>query len=77
MNELNRAERRIWCSFLVLAGDSGKIQVASDEQLSKLLNVSIAVLQSAKEKMLQCDKITVNSEGIAINNWARYRKKEV
>ena len=81
--ELDPAERAVWFGFLALAGDSiepGKIQAApgipwTDEQLTKVLNVSIETLKSAKEKMLHYGKITINSEVMTINNWERYQSE--
>jgi len=81
--ELDPAERWVWLGFLALAGDSiepGKIQVApnipwTDTQLSLLLGVSISILLSAKEKMVQHGKITINGEVIAVTNWERYQSE--
>jgi len=79
--ELEPAERAVWFGFLALSGDSvepGKVEVApnipfTNEQLVKLLNVPMDILLSAKDKMIQCHKITTNGDIITINNWETYQ----
>lgn len=81
--ELEPAERWVWLGFLALAGDSvepGTICAApevpwTDKQLSDVLKVSPAVLQSAKTKMLKHEKITINEDIIHITNWERYQSE--
>lgn len=83
IKELEPAERWVWLGFLALAGDSiepGKIQAApsipwTDAQLAQLLGISTSVLQSAKAKMVEHGKITINSEIIIIANWEKYQSE--
>ena len=80
-NELDPSERWIWIGLLLLAGDSpmpGTICAApdvpfTDEQLAKILKVPVAHLLGAKEKMMACGKIELNSGGIHIQNWTHYQ----
>ena len=81
--ELEPAERWVWLGFLALAGDSvepGTICAApgvpwTDKQLSDVLKVSLAVLESAKTKMLNHEKITINEGIIHISNWEKYQSE--
>jgi len=66
---------------LALAGDSpepGKIEIApnvayTSEQLCELLKITPELLDRAKKKMIQFDKIGINSDIITIKNWERYQ----
>lgn len=79
--ELDLAEQAIWHKFLALAGDSpepGKIEVApgvpyTEAQLCQITGATSDLLQSAMRKMVEFDKITVNSNVIFITNWDRYQ----
>lgn len=79
--ELEPAERWVWCGLLCLAGDSpcaGIICVAAgvpytDQQLARILQVDLDLLNSAFAKMREHGKITVNGEGIHICNWEHYQ----
>jgi len=79
--ELEPDERAVWFQFLALAGDSpepGKIEIApnvayTSEQLCELLKITPELLDRAKKKMIQFDKISINSDIIAIKNWERYQ----
>jgi hypothetical protein len=79
--ELEPAERWVWCGFLCLAGDSprpGLICVAhgvpyTDQQLALILKIDLRLLASAMHKMKTHGKITVNGEGIRICNWEHYQ----
>jgi len=81
--ELEPAERWVWLGFLALAGDSvepGTICPApgvawTDKQLADVLKVSPAILQSAKTKMVNYGKITVNEGIIHICNWEKYQSE--
>jgi len=81
--ELEPAERWVWLGFLALAGDSvepGTICAApgvpwTDKQLAHVLKVSPAVLESAKTKMLNHEKITINEGIIHISNWGKYQSE--
>jgi len=83
VKELDPAERWVWLGFLALAGDSiepGKIQIApgipwTDAQLAQLLDVPISTLQTAREKMIEHNKITINSDIINITNWNKYQSE--
>lgn len=79
--ELELPEQAIWYKFLALAGDSpepGKIEVApgvpyTPEQLSQIVGAPINVLKTALKKMVEVEKISINSEVITITNWDRYQ----
>lgn len=81
--ELEPAERWVWLGFLALAGDSvepGTICAApgvpwTDRQLADVLKISLAVLKSAKTKMLNHEKITINEGIIHISNWKKYQSE--
>ena len=78
--ELEPAERWVWCGFLCLAGDSpcpGTICVAegvpyNDEQLARILRVDLRLLGSAISRMKAAGKIETNGDGIHICNWEHY-----
>ena len=82
--ELLPDERCIWFSFLALAGESpveGVVCIAhgmayTDKQLAQLLNCPLDLVQRAKDKMLQFEKIRVDgNETIEIVNWQKYQSE--
>lgn len=81
--ELEPAERWVWLGFLALAGDSvepGTICAApgvpwTDKQLSDVLKAGPTILESAKTKMLNHGKITINEGIIHISNWEKYQSE--
>ena len=89
ISELTAAERWAWIGFLLMAGDSnidGKIFLRkdkdgnligfSDPTLAELLGLTIEELKSAKEKMVEFQKISINKNGvILILNWKKYQSE--
>ena len=82
--ELIPIERWVWIGFLCLAGDNaldGKICVTeemgyTDEQLAKLLDTDLKILKSAKNKMVEFKKISVNENNVvSIVSWNTYQSE--
>lgn len=79
--ELQADERSVWADFLTLAGDSpdpGKICFypgvpLTDDQLCKALRITPELLDRARAKMLEFDKIKINQDIIHIVNWEHYQ----
>lgn len=80
------ALRGIWADLLTLAGsgkygDTGQISLQnnvglSDLQYQKVLNLSQKVWQKAKKRLIETDRIAINSQNvITIKNWQKYQSE--
>ena len=87
ISELAAAERWAWIGSLLMAGDSnedgqvflrkntkGELIGYSESTISELLGLEIKEFQSAKEKMIKFDKISINkNDVIKIVNRNKYQ----
>lgn len=78
--------RGIWVDLLTLAGDSaygdvGEIKLAdklglTDKQLCQLLNITDDLLQKAKKRLIETERIKIDNDNvIIIINWQKYQSE--
>ena len=76
-------ERGVWADLLALAGNCRQDGLISANEttpyphsyIAGILNIPEALLEQVLDKCVKSDRISENSHGIAITNWAKYQSE--